>query len=251
MEASPSVIAAAAAVIFATALLSSIAGFAFCALASAPLMLLLGDPVRVVAAMVACSVATQAYGAWALRRDIVWQRLWPFLAGGVLTVPAGVWLLERTPPAAFGFGIGLFLTAYAIYRFCRVEPPVLRAGWRKDAAVGALGGVCAGVAGLPGLAVTIWCGMRGWSKEAQRAVYQPFILAMQLETLACLGARSPAALALETLLVYVPLALAAACLGLAVFRRLTTRQFTAAVNSLLLASGVAALLGASSSFSVA
>lgn len=235
---------AAAAVIFTTALLSSIAGFAFSALASAPLILLLGDPVRAVGVMVACSIAIQAYCVWALRREIEWRRLWPFIGAGALTVPMGVWLLVRTPPAVFAFGLGVFLALYAGYMLCRGEPPVLRGGWREDAVAGTLGGLVGGLAGFPGSFVTIWCGMRGWSKERQRAVYQPFILAMQLEALACLGLYAPTALAPEVLLVYLPLALAAACLGFAVFRRLTTRQFSVAVNALLLLSGIALFGGA-------
>lgn len=86
--------------------------------------------------------------------------------------------------------------------------------------------------------------MRGWSKETQRAVYEPFILAMQLESLACLSLAAPAALSFETVALFVPMALLAACAGLAVFRRLTTRQFALMVHSLLVVSGVS-LVGSS------
>jgi uncharacterized membrane protein YcfT len=62
---------------------------------------------------------------------------------------------------------------------------------------------------------------------------------MQLAALACLGFQAPGAIAAEAFVVYVPLALVAASLGLAVFRRLSTRQFALAVNALLLVSGIA------------
>jgi len=103
-----------------------------------------------------------------------------------------------------------------------------RGTWRGDALAGALGGLTGGLCGFPGAFVTIWCGMRGWTKEAQRAIYQPYILAMQLAALACLGFQAPGAIAAEAFVVYVPLALVAASLGLAVFRRLSTRQFALA-----------------------
>ena len=234
----------AAAIIFAAALVSSIAGFAFSAIAGAALLHVFGDPMRAVSVMVACSVAIQGYAVWSLRRSIEWRRLVPYIGGGMLTVPAGVWLLARVSTLAFAVGLGLFLTAYGIYMLCRREPPVLEGDWRCDLLTGLVGGVTGGLAGFPGALVTIWCGMRGWSKERQRAVYQPYILAMQLEALLCLSARAPAALAVETVALYAPMALGAAVIGLAVFRRLTTRQFARVVNALLIVSGLALVGGA-------
>ena len=32
--------------------------------------------------------------------------------------------------------------------------------------------------GLSGALPTIWCGLKGWGKDAQRAVFQPFNLAV-------------------------------------------------------------------------
>jgi hypothetical protein len=232
-------VAGAGAAIFIAALVSSIAGFAFSALAGAPLLFLLGDPVQAVATMVVCSIAIQGYCVVALRRTIHWRALWPFLAAGMLGVPVGIWLLVRVPPALFAAGLGVFLTSYGLYMFFRGAPPVVRGTWRGDALAGALGGLTGGLCGFPGAFVTIWCGMRGWTKEAQRAIYQPYILAMQLAALACLGFQAPGAIAAEAFVVYVPLALMAASLGLAVFRRLSTRQFALAVNALLLVSGIA------------
>jgi uncharacterized membrane protein YfcA len=156
-------------------------------------------------------------------------------------VPIGVALLTRLPPHAVALGLGAFLVAYAGYLFCRSEPPIVRADWRADALVGALGGLAGGLAALPGLLVTLWCGVRGWSKERQRAIYQPFILAMQLETFAWLGCQAPASVPGACAVVLVPAALAATGLGLHVFRRLSGRQFGLAVNGLLLVSGVALL----------
>lgn len=236
-------ILAAAAVVFTAALISSVAGFAFSALASAPLVRLLEDPVRAVTIMVTCSIAIQAYSVWSLRHGIDWRRLWPFVAAGAGTVPLGVWLLTQTPPALFASGLGAFLVLYGSYLLCRRVPPVVHAGWRADALAGALGGLAGGLAGFPGSFVTLWCGMRGWAKDRQRAVYQPYILLMQLEALACLNARAPWSMGWETVLLYVPAALIAACAGLAIFRRLTNRQFSVTVNALLILSGVALLGG--------
>jgi len=85
--------------------------------------------------------------------------------------------------------------------------------------------------------------MRGWAKERQRAVYQPYILVMQLEAMAFLFAGTARAVPAEMAL-FVPLALLAACLGFMVFRRMSGEQFRVLVNVLLASSGAALLAGA-------
>jgi len=34
-------------------------------------------------------------------------------------------------------------------------------------------GILGGLTGLAGIVTTVWCGMRGWGKDEQRAVFQP------------------------------------------------------------------------------
>lgn len=46
-----------------------------------------------------------------------------------------------------------------------------------------LGGITGGAIAFPGVAPTIWCGLRGLPKDVQRGVVQPFILAIQVATL--------------------------------------------------------------------
>lgn len=238
----PGVAAAVAAIVFAAALVSSIAGFAFSALAGAALIYLLQDPVRTVGILVTCSIAIHGYCAWSVRRSLDWRLLAPFLLGGVITVPLGVWLLARTPLHVFAAGLGAFLVAYGAYMILRREELVVPASTACDATVGGLGGLLAGLAGFPGASVTVWCGLRGWSKERQRALCQPFILLMQVEALALVGAARPAAIPAETFYLYLPLALVAAWVGVGLLRRMSTAQFNLVVRLLLVVSG-AALIG--------
>ena len=112
-------------------------------------------------------------------------------------------------------------------------------------AVGFLGGVTGGFAGFPGAFVTIWCGWKGWDKDRQRGVYQPFILVMQVLALGLITfVQSSQARAggidLPTLS-YVPGALLGSWCGIGIFHRLTDRQFAFSVNLLLIASGVGLL----------
>ena len=102
-----------------------------------------------------------------------------------------------------------------------------------------------GFAGFPGAFVTIWCARKGWSKDRQRGVYQPFILIMQIIALALIALvrrSSPHAHGLDLeMLAYVPGALLGTWCGLAIFRRMTDLQFSRVVNLLLIVSGAGLL----------
>jgi uncharacterized membrane protein YfcA len=236
--------------VLAASALSSIAGFAFSAICGAMLLHLLEGPVRIVQILILCSIAIQSLSVWALRRDTDWRALPPFLAGGVLGLPGGVWLLLHLDQAAHARLIGLLLAGYALHMLLRRRPPPPVAPRRQggpaaDALAGLLGGVTGGLAGFPGAFVTIWCGMKGWDKARQRGVYQPFILIMQLLALGAIQAAAPAGSApgLDAAsLACLPAALLGTCCGLAVFRRLDDRQFGTAVALLLLASGLGLVL---------
>ena len=229
-------VATAAAVLIA-ALVSSIAGFAFSALAGTALAYLGMDPLHAVQTMAVCSIAIQLYGVWKIRASIHWSSLWPMLAAGAVTIPLGVWLLVRIDGLVHAVGVGTFLVSYGAYMLLRREPRVVRGGAWHDAIAGALGGITGGLASLPGAFVTIWCSMRGWDKLRQRAIYQPYILAMQIATIICLRWQSPTRMSVDDLSL-VPFALLGALGGLAVFQRLSNRQFQVAVSLLLGVSGV-------------
>lgn len=228
---------ATAAVILVCALVSSIAGFAFSALAGSALAYLKLDPLTAVQTMVLCSIAMQAYAVWNIRESIRWLALWPMLVAGTVTIPLGVWLLVHVDSMAYAIGLGAFITCYASYVLVRGEPRMISGNAWVDVAVGALGGLAGGLAGFPGAFVTIWCSMRGWDKVRQRAVYQPYILAMQVVTMVCLRWGTPTRAGIEDL-IFVPFALLGAIAGLAVFQRMTNKQFRLALGALLAVSGI-------------
>src|SRR5207248_6305640 len=141
----------------------------------------------------------------------------------------------------YALGLGIFLTLYGSYVLMRRQDRVVSGNAWVDAATGALGGITAGLAGFPGAFVTIWCSMRGWDKLRQRAVYQPYILAMQIVTIVCLRWQTPERAGIGHDLSLVPFALLGAVCGLAVFRRMSNRQFQVAVSVLLVVSGMGLL----------
>ncbi len=228
------------------ATLSSVAGFAFSAICGAMLLPMMGDPVQVVETMMVCSIAIQSLSVAVLWRDIGWRELGAFLVGGAVGLPLGIGLLLHLGHAEINSAIGGLLTAYAAYALLKRPMTIRWGGVLADSCVGFLGGITGGLAGFPGAAVTIWCGMRGWEKRRQRGVYQPFILIMQLMALVLIGlVRSPVvrgpALGFETL-EFVPLALLGSWFGLAIFGLMSDRLFALAVNWLLLISGIGLLI---------
>jgi uncharacterized protein len=233
------------AAVFVAALTSSIAGFAFSAICGAMLFHLLDDPVHVVEIMMICSVAGQALMVWSLRRDVVWRGLAPFVAGAAVGLPLGVYCLLHSRPVLYVHVIGALLVLYAGFMIFRRPIVVRRQHALFDGLAGFLGGVTGGAAAFPGAFVTIWCGFKGFSKERQRGIYQPFILIVQLAALAVLALSSLGAAGRPfdfAGIVYVPAMLLGSSCGMVCFKWLNDRQFARVVNLLLIVSGLSFLL---------
>ena len=231
--------------VFVASTLSSIAGFAFSAICGAMLFHLLTKPVQIVQIILVCSIAIQALSVATLRNAIDWKSLARFLYGGLVGLPLGVYLLTHLASHLYLRCIGIFLVGYGLFMIVRQPPKMIISNVIGDYAAGFLGGVTGGFAAFPGAFVTIWCGFKGWTKDRQRGVYQPFILIMQILALALISiARSSHTYAggidLSTIS-YVPGALLGTWCGIAIFRRLTDVQFARVVNSLLIVSGLGLL----------
>jgi uncharacterized membrane protein YfcA len=231
--------------IAAAAAFSSIGGFAFSAICGAVLFHLDIDRVQAVEIMMLCSVANQATMVWALRRNIDWRGLAVFLTGGALGLPVGLWLLLHADRGAYTYAFGALLVFYGTYMLLR-RPFVVRHQYRAfDVAAGVLGGVTGGAIALPSAAVTVWCSMKGWDKDRQRALFQPFILVMQVAALLTLSLLrgTPSHLGIEAgALLCVPGSLLGTSVGLLCYRALSDRHFARAINLLLIVSGASYLL---------
>jgi uncharacterized protein len=231
-------------IIFVCATISGIAGFAFSAISGSMLLHVVRDPVEAVQIMLVASIALQAYSVCALRRNIKPRELLPYFAGGAATVAPGVYLLLNTPTAIYLLALGGFLTAYGMYLFLRAPIRLRSNGLAGRVIVGALGGITGATAAFPSAFVTIWCSAQGWDKQHQRAIYQPFILGMQIVTLITLAVLAPTMGMRVDLLLYIVPAVLGAHVGLAVFSILSPAQFNKVVSAFLIVSGAAMSLKA-------
>ena len=105
--------------------------------------------------------------------------------------------------------------------------------------VGVLNGLLAGATGLGGVLPTIWSGLRGWTRDEQRAVFQPTAAATFLMTLLAFGGTGLVAPdTVRLFLVGLPALAAGTLLGWRLYGRLDEAAFRKVVLVLLLVSGV-------------
>jgi len=106
--------------------------------------------------------------------------------------------------------------------------------------VGFLNGILGGLTGLAGILTTIWCGLRGWPKDEQRAIFQPIGVAIFAMSGLWLGING--AISTETVWFFViglPALLAGTWLGLKLYGHLDEAGFRKVVLLLLLVAGIA------------
>ena len=230
---------------FAAALVTGVAGFAF-GLVAAAVWLHILTPIQTATLIIAFGLVVQGISVWKLRHALRWRRLWPFLLGAAFGVPLGVAVLDLTRPDHVRVTIGAVLVLYSVYSLARpAMQPVKRGGAAADAGVGFLNGVLGGLTGLAGILTTVWCGVRGWPKDEQRAVFQPIgvaIFAMGGLWLGLSGAVST-----DTAWFFVfglPALLAGTWAGLKLYGHLDEASFRKIVLLLLLVSGIALVVPA-------
>ena len=224
---------------FAGAFVAGLSGFAF-GLVAASLWLYILTPSQSATLIVAFGLLVQGYSVWKLRRALDWRRLWPFVAGAALGVPIGVTLLTWSDPRNVRIAVGIFLVIYSLYAFLRPALKPVAVGGVGDAIVGFLNGILGGLTGLAGILVTIWCGLRGWPKDVQRAVFQPVAVAIFLMSGLWLGARGTVtADTIKLFAMGLPCVFAGTWLGLRLFGRIDEAMFRKIVLALLFISGAA------------
>jgi uncharacterized protein len=230
---------------FAAALVAGLAGFAF-GLVAAAVWLHILTPLQTATLIIAFGLIVQGVAVWKLRHALRWQRLWPFLIGGVLGVPIGVAVLGWANPDYMRAAIGAVLILYSVYGLARpAMKPIVAGGAPADTGVGLLNGILGGATGLAGIIVTIWCGLRGWPKDVQRTVFQPIgvaIFALSAVTLGVSGAIN--ADTVRLFIIGLPILLAGTWLGLKLYGRMDDAGFRKIVLAVLLVSGLGLIVSA-------
>jgi uncharacterized protein len=229
----------------AAAFVTALSGFAF-AMVAAAIWLYALPPPQASALIAAYALLVQGYAVWKLRHLLDLHRLMPFILGSAAGIPFGLAALRWASPAHFRIGVGALLILFSLYNLARPAlPQMKRAGRGADAAIGILNGVIGGATGLAGIVTVIWTGMRGWSRDEQRAVFQPTGVAsfiMIIVAFGGIGMITPDTLRLFA--IGLPALLLGTWLGWALYGKLDEATFRRVVLVLLIVSGVVLVMSA-------
>lgn len=229
---------------FAGGLVSGLTGFGT-GITAMPIWLCGLAPALASPLVVICSLIGQAQTLPTIWHAIDFRRCLPFIAGGLVAVPFGAYLLPYISIQVFRLVIGALLVVYCGFTLAGRFTYRVRGGGRAaDGLVGIVGGVFGGLAGMSGPPITIWAGLRGWAKDERRAVFQAFntsILAFALvaQTVAGLMTMELG----ELVLIALPGTLLGSYIGRRAYSKLDTAKFEKAVLVVLLISGCMLVLG--------
>jgi uncharacterized membrane protein YfcA len=227
----------------AAAFITGLAGFAF-GLIAAAIWLYALTPEQTTSLIVAYGLLVQGYAVWKLRHTLNATRLVPLVVGSAVGVPIGILLLRWVPPGWLRMAIGALLILFSLYNLARPKLPEVKGGGRAaDAGVGFLNGVVGGSTGLAGVLIVIWANMRGWTRDEQRAAFQPTGVATFLITLIALGGSG--IITADTLKLFalgLPALAVGTWSGWKMYGKLDETSFRKGVLVLLLISGVALVI---------
>jgi uncharacterized membrane protein YfcA len=225
-------------------LTSGLSGFAM-GLVVSGVWLHIVTPAQNALLIVLCGLVTQGSGIWRVRHAVDWRVVLPFIIGGAIGVPAGTALLANVERDALRFTMGVLLIAYSLYSLLRPAIVVRRGGLPADAGVGVVNGLIGGLTGLGGIAITVWCQLRGAPKDAQRAVFQPVMFStflMSAVSYAIAGTYTGETMKLYALA--LPALVAGIWCGIKLYGKLDDAAFRRVILILLLASGISLLVPA-------
>jgi uncharacterized membrane protein YfcA len=221
---------------------SGISGLAF-PLIAGPIFLLMYPAPEAVALTAMCSLTGQLLSIALLWRAIAYQFRVPLIAAGLLGAPLGSALLCSFNPHCVRVVLGALIVVSGLWRALRVQVGAARTpSLLSEVLVGLTGGMTGGLVGASSVVPAIWCGACGFDKSRQRAVTQPYILAMQTASLVSLWAWG----ALDRDIVghyadFLLPVLVGVVLGVAGFRGLSSEAATRVVMGAVTASGLSLL----------
>ena len=217
---------------------SGLAGFAMGFVVSGVWLHIL-TPVQTTALIAGYGLLTQGYGVWKLRHSLTWRRFAPFVIGGFFGVPLGTLLLTYVNPAYLRSGGGVLLIVFGIYGLVQPKFKPVPSNMPTDTGIGFVNGIVAGLTGLPGFIILIWCQMRGWSKDVQRGVFQPVLLAAIVANVISLGVAG--AITVDVLRLYalgLPAMIAGLWAGFKLYGKLDDAAFRRLILVLLVLAGL-------------
>ncbi|MFN2167983.1 MAG: sulfite exporter TauE/SafE family protein [Anaerolineae bacterium] len=229
-------------IVFAAAFAQSLTGFGFALVVMPLLTIVLGirtaAPLVAVAALTVYTVNLARY-----RRAINISEVLRLGLASAAGVPVGIWLLSAVDEEVVMRILGAILLAYAAYSLLQPKAQrVLSRGWVFPA--GFFAGCLGGAYNTPGPPVIVYGSMRQWPRDEFRAVLQALFF---LNGVLVVASHAVAQHLTKSVLLYylyaVPALAMGILLGSVVDRRIDQDLFRKIVTGMILALGLALLLG--------
>lgn len=202
------------------------------------------NPKLVVAMAVFGALTGQLITAVTVRRKIHFKELSPFLIGGLMGIPIGIFVLPYLDINKFKALLGVILILWCpLMLITNRLPRIKMRGRIADTTIGGLGGIMSGLGGAAGVFPTLWCVLRGFDKDTQRAVIQNFNLVMLLVTMMTYISTGIVTSKMIPIFTIIALSmLIPVCIGNRLYHRISEPLFRKIVLILLSLSGLALLL---------
>jgi len=229
---------------FAGGFVSGFSGFAI-GLVVSGVWLHIITPIQTAALIAGYGLLTQGYGILKLRQALNWRSIWPLSLGTTIGIPIGVLLLTYINSAYLRLGVGVLLVLYAIYSLARPAFKPMKIGAATDIGIGFVNGLVGGVTGLGGCVSTISCQWGGWTRDAQRAVFQPVLFAAFV--VISISLTVTGAFTAETIKLYglgLPLMLVGIWSGFKLYGKIDDEMFRKVVLILILLAGLSLIVPA-------
>jgi uncharacterized membrane protein YfcA len=224
---------------FAASFVTGLAGFAF-GMVAAGIWLYVLTPVETSMLIAAYALLIQGHAVWKLRHAVKFHRLKFLILGTAAGIPAGIAALRGASPVHLRVGFGILLVLFSIYGLAGPRlPEMKRAGRGAETGIGFLNGIIGGTTGLGGILPTIWSSLRGWSRDEQRAVFQPTAVAAFLMIIVASGSVGVITSDMMRLfLAGLPALIVGLWFGWMLYGKLNEAAFRRVVLTLVLVSGV-------------
>lgn len=204
------------------------------------------DPKLAAALSVIGGLTGQIVAAFTVRRGFNWKMLAPFIAGGLLGIPIGVWLLPMLDIYKFKAVLGTFLILWCPAMLLAKNFPTIKIQNRFiDAIVGLAGGIMGGIGGFTGTIPTLWCTLRGLDRDTQRSIIQNFNFALLV--VIAITYTSTGIIHKEIwpfMLIVSPIVVVTAFIGTRLYLGISPERFRQIVLSFLIVSGISMLSSA-------
>lgn len=221
-----------------------LSGFAF-SLVSMSIWAWFIEPHLAAAMAVFGGTVGQILAVFSVRRGFNLRLLLPFLIGGFAGVPVGSLLLPYLDINTFKLALGLLLVLWCPTMLMSHRLPRINAGHIADGTIGFIGGALGALGGFSGVIPTLWCTLRGFEKDTQRAIIQNFNLGMlSLAMLTYVVTGVVTRDMLPAFAIIVPAMLIPTLIGTRLYIGISEATFRKIVLGLLTASGLALLASA-------